>query len=50
MTDKEERQPWHYNVFEGKPAWAVEMSRQRVIQQQHENVTAKADRRRNDPA
>ncbi len=36
------REPWHYNVFEGKPEWAVQLSRIRLLQRERQRL----DRRR----
>lgn len=32
------RQPWHYDAFEGKPEWAVQLSRLNVMRRQRENL------------
>lgn len=40
-----EREPWHYDAFEGRPEWSKELGKQRALQRQQENVTIK-DRKR----
>lgn len=43
MTEAEQRitgqrEPWHYNVFEGKPEWAVQLARIRVLQRERRKL------------
>lgn len=40
MTDepKGQRQPWHYDVYEGRPEWSKELARQHVARRQRENL------------
>ena len=40
------RQPWHYDAFEGKPEWAVLLSRLNVIRRQLENENARRESRK----
>jgi hypothetical protein len=41
IADPDRRQPWHYDVFEGRPDWSREMARQHVMQRQKENEDAR---------
>lgn len=41
---KPARQPWHYNVYAGRPEWSKDLGRIRAMERQTENET----RRRNE--
>ena len=43
MTDAprhvpDRREPWHYNVFDGKPEWAIQLARIRVLQRERRKL------------
>ncbi|WP_421952110.1 hypothetical protein [Pelagibacterium sp.] len=37
MSENPDRQPWHYNAFEGRPEWSKQQARENVIRRQKEN-------------
>lgn len=37
----ETRQPWHYDVYEGRPEWSKELARVHVMRRQRENDDAR---------
>lgn len=48
MTRKpsSDRQPWHYDAFEGRPEWSKHLARRNVMRRQSENAQAQKAQRR----